>query len=83
MYEELQCDIKSKFPRELSMQRATYLSILSRHIDRQRDDDQTIKGSHANRSTSRQEEQIVLRTVSSAANYSSRTSKQVLYFLLN
>lgn len=83
MHEELQCDIKSKFSRELSVQRATYLSILSRHIDRQRDDDQTAEGSHANRSASSQEEQIVFGTVSSTANYKSRTSKQVLYFLSN
>lgn len=83
LYKELQCNIKSKFSCELSMQRAAYLSILSRHVDRQYDDDQTAESSHANRSASCQEEQIVLGTMSSAANYNFRTSKQVLYFLSN
>lgn len=80
VYKELQCDIKSKFSRELSVQRAAYLSILFRHIDRQRDDDQIAEGSPANRSASRQEEQIVLGTVSSAANYNSGTSEQIFVF---
>lgn len=62
------------------MQRAAYLSILFRHIDRQRDDDQIAEGSPANRSASRQEEQIVLGTVSSAANYNSGTSEQIFVF---
>lgn len=83
VYKELQCDIKSKFSRELSVQRTTHLSILSRHFDRQRDDDEIAEGSHANRSTSRQEEQIVPGTLSSPANYNSGTSKRVLYFFLS
>jgi len=53
VYKELQCDIKSKFSRKLSMQRATDVPVLPRHNDRQCDDDQAAEGSRANCSASR------------------------------
>lgn len=56
VYKELQCGVESKFPSELSVQRTADFSVLHRHVYRQRDDDQTAKGPHANRSASRQEE---------------------------
>lgn len=77
VYKELQCNIKSEFPCKLSVQRATDIPVLSRHNDRQRDDDQATEGSRANRSASCQKEQIVLGTVSPATKYNFGTSEWI------
>lgn len=78
-YKELQCDTESELSRELSVQRATDVPILSRNVDRQRDHDQTVEGPHADRPATCQKEQIVPGTVSQTAEHNSGASERGLF----